>query len=174
MTVSNETLVGAQDHREVVAFWFEEHHRTIFRYLLRIVGERELAHDLLQDVFTGALETLRRKPLPDKPLAWLYGIATHLACNARRRRRLLWWLPLRGDEPSSVEFEGALATAQSVRACLAKLRPRDAEALLLHSYAGLSTAEIAALKGEQPTAVRMRLSRAYARFSALYEQELKP
>jgi RNA polymerase sigma-70 factor (ECF subfamily) len=110
-------------------------------------------------------------PPPDNPSAWLYRIATNLAYDALRRRRLLSWLPLSSSERTPA-FEGSVGTADSVRRCLARLHPRDAEALLLYEYAGLSCAEIGALAGVEASAVRMRLSRARTKFRAMYKKEL--
>jgi sigma-70-like protein len=81
----------------------------------------------------------------------------------------LRWFSLSGREPTS-GFGSAIATAQIVRRCLLRLRASEAEALLLYEWAGLSCAEIAALTGEQASAVRMRICRARARFCDYYEQ----
>ena len=88
-----------------------------------------------------------------------------------RRRKRLRWLRLSGDAQAPA-FESGVAVAQSVRDCLARLRPKEAEALLLYEYAGLSCVEIAALSGEEPTSVRVRLYRARIQFRRLYKQEL--
>jgi RNA polymerase sigma-70 factor (ECF subfamily) len=141
----------------------------LYRYLVRLVGDEESAADLLQDTFIQALKALARGT-PANPSAWLYRIATNLAYNALRRRRRFSWLPFLGTEPAPA-FEGDVALAQAVRQCLARLKPQEAQALLLHEYAGLTSAEIAALTDETPSTIRTRLSRAYARFAALYEKE---
>jgi len=108
---------------------------------------------------------------PPNPAAWLYRIAANLAYDVLRRRRRLRWLPLSGTEHAPA-FESNVALAESVRDCLARLRPNEAEALLLYEYVGLSCIEIAALSGEEATAVRMRLYRARTHFRKLYGQEL--
>jgi RNA polymerase sigma factor (sigma-70 family) len=59
-----------------------------------------------------------------------------------------------------------------VRQALARLKPRDAEALLLYEYAGLSCVEIAALNGDEPSTVRVRLHRARQQFRKWYEPEV--
>jgi RNA polymerase sigma-70 factor (ECF subfamily) len=64
-----------------------------------------------------------------------------------------------------------VATAESVRRCLARLKPNDAEALLLYEHAGLNCAEIAVLRNEDVAAVRMCIYRARVRFRALYGKE---
>lgn len=158
------------DQRELVAGWFETFHAPIYRYLLRLIGEPESAADLLQDTFTRAFAALAHQAPPENVSAWLYRIASNLAYNTLRRRRRLRWLPLLGTERAPA-FEDEVVQVQSVRACLAQLKASDAEAILLHMYAGLTSSEIGVLTGERATTIRMRLSRAYARFEQLYEKE---
>lgn len=170
MTIEPAPALQEGDLRDTVARWFSEHQAALHRYLTRLVGDEERAAELLQETFVRALTALRPQRLPDNPSAWLYRIATNLAYDALRRRRLLSWLPLSGREQAQ-PFEGALATAQLVRRCLHKLGRREAEALLLYEYAGLSCVEIAALTGAEPTAIRMCIHRARKRFRDLYEKE---
>lgn len=150
--------------------WFHAYHGALFRYLVRLVDQPEAAADLLQETFLRALTALDPAHPPANASAWLYRIATNLAYNTLRRRRRWQWLAL----PSTLHaprFEPAVAEAQLIRACLARLSPREAEALLLHTYAGLTSVEIAALFGEKPATVRTRIARACARFGALYAKE---
>jgi RNA polymerase sigma-70 factor (ECF subfamily) len=159
------------DPRERVAAWFGQYHAPLYRYLVRLVGDEEQAADLLQETFLRAFRALAARAVPSSPPAWLYRIATNLAYDALRRRRRLRWLGLTGREAAPA-FEPDVETAQAVRRCLARLPGREAEALLLYEYAGLSCGENAALAHETPTAVQMRLSRARRRFRDLYDGEV--
>jgi len=170
MAMRSTSLIEAEDNRQVVAHWFAEYQGPLFRYLVRLVDDHERAADLLQDTFLRAFTALKSQPLPDNAFAWLHRIATNLAYTAIRRANRWRWLPLSGHERAP-SFENNVATAQSVRRCLARLNSREAEALLLFEVAGLSCVEIAALAGEQPNAVRVRLHRARSRFCTLYERE---
>jgi len=161
---------AADDHRQLVAAWFEAYQTPLFRYLLRLIGDEQHAADLLQDTFLQALGALSRQAPPINPFAWLYRIATNIAYNALRRRKRWHWLALSGHERAP-GFESAIATAQIVRRCLSRLRPSEAEALLLYEWAGLTCVEIAVLTGEQASAIRMRICRARARFCKYYERE---
>lgn len=158
------------DRAEVLSDWFEAYHRQVFRYLLRLVADHETAADLLQDTFLRALVTLNPAQPPSHPSAWLYRIATNLALNTLRRRRRWRWLSFQTDAVAA-GFEESVVQSQLIRACLAQLRPKEAETLLLYEYVGLTSVEIAALTGEKPSTVRVRLSRASARFCRLYDQE---
>lgn len=57
---------------------FEEHHRSILRYIYAMVGRRDLAEELTQETFMGAYrnwDTLRDEA---KLSTWLYGIARNV------------------------------------------------------------------------------------------------
>jgi RNA polymerase sigma-70 factor (ECF subfamily) len=169
--VNVASSADADNHRQLVAAWFEAYQAPLFGYLLRLIGEEQHAADLLQDTFLQAFAALSRQAPPTNPFAWLYRIATNNAYNALRRRKRWGWFALSGHEYTS-GFESAIATAQIVRRCLLRLPVREAEALLLYEWAGLSCVEIAALTGEQPSAIRMRICRARARFCDYYEHEV--
>ena len=78
---------------------------------------------------------------------------------------------MRSWQPETNNFDQHVETTQAIRGCLAKLKPQDAEVLLMVHYAGCSPAEVAKLNGEELGAVRKRLSRARDRFRNLYEEE---
>ncbi len=170
MAPGSATPYDISNRYQLVSVWFEEYQAALFRYLLRLLNDQERAADLLQDTFMRALTALTTQAPPDNPSAWLYRIATNLAYDALRRRNRWRWFPL-SEQESAPAFEGSVATAQCVRRCLARLKPREAEALLLYEYAGLSCVEIAALTGDDPPNVRVRIHRARQQFRKLYEKE---
>lgn len=165
-------VVQDETCRQLLSDWFETYHAELFRYLLRLTSDEQLAADLLQDTYVRALVALPRIGIPDNPPAWLHRIATNLAMSSLKRRARWRWLRLTGAEPAS-GLATDIATADLVRRCLLRLRPAEVEALLLYEWVGLSCSEIAALNREQPSAVRVRLSRARARFSQWYEWEVQ-
>ena len=156
--------------RDLLTDWFLELHAPLYRYLVRLLGQCELAEDLLQDTFVRALGSLDPGNPPSNPSAWLYRIATNLAIDSLRRQRRWHWIPF-VEHTNTTSFEGSVIEAQAVRSCLTQLRPHEAELLLLHEYVGLSSFEIAALTGEKASTIRVRLARIYARFRDLYLQE---
>jgi len=68
----------------------------IGNYLYRLVGNREQALDLAQDVFVKAFRALDGGTTIQAGAlsSWLYRIASNTATDALRRRRLISWLPL--------------------------------------------------------------------------------
>ncbi|HEY1016284.1 MAG TPA: sigma-70 family RNA polymerase sigma factor [Herpetosiphonaceae bacterium] len=155
--------------------WFATQRTPLYHYLTRLVGDAESAADLLQETAMQALRSWQGKDPPDagRLTGWIYAVASNRARDHLRRQRRWRWLPLL-DQPAPAPGEPALLTAQRVRQCLAQLPARDAEALLLHLYAGWRCAEIAARSGDSEDAVRMRIARARRRFQKLYAPEGEP
>jgi RNA polymerase sigma-70 factor, ECF subfamily len=75
---------------------FSRFQTPICNYLYRLVGNREQAYDLAQDVFVKAYRALSSGTTIQAGAlsSWLYRIASNTATDALRRRRLIAWLPL--------------------------------------------------------------------------------
>lgn len=128
---------------------FLDHYPTVAAIAYRILGDRDEAEDVAQDVFY----SYYRQHAPDAPYAaaWLARASAHTALNvirSRQRRtrreevveteRVIHDLP---DDPQ----DSALAAEQrqEVRAALRRLPEKQATVLALR-YSGLSYAEVAA------------------------------
>jgi uncharacterized protein len=129
----------------------------------RLLGDWAEAEDVGQEAFVAAYATLDRLRDPGRFGAWLAAIAGNLAKMRLRSRRAGWTSvdELAGgvQEPAS----GDADAGEPVRVALEALSELQREAVLLHYVEGLSTAEIAARRGESPGAVRVRLHRARTR-----------
>jgi RNA polymerase sigma-70 factor (ECF subfamily) len=75
---------------------FTRYQTPICNYLYRLVGNREQAFDLAQDVFVKAYRALAAGTTiqPGALSSWLYRIASNTATDYLRRRKLIAWLPL--------------------------------------------------------------------------------
>lgn len=75
---------------------FTRFQTPISNYLYRLVGNREQAFDLAQDVFVKAYRALAGGTTIQAGAlsSWLYRIASNTATDALRRRKLIAWLPL--------------------------------------------------------------------------------
>lgn len=75
---------------------FERYQTPIVNFVYRLVGNREQAYDLAQDVFVKAYKALAggTRIHSGALSAWLYRIAANTATDALRRKRLIAWLPL--------------------------------------------------------------------------------
>ena len=132
------------------------HRQGVYRYLCRIVGRSEIAHDLTQEVFL----RVSRASVPDTSdagqRAWIFRIARNLALNHVRDGQ-------RRPEPVELVDRGTSATQElqlAVRQALALLPELDRDVFLLRESAGLSYEETAEACGLTTAAVRNRLHRA--------------
>src|SRR6266699_78950 len=68
----------------------------ITNFIYHLIGNREQAYDLAQDVFVKAYKALLGGTVvqPGALSAWLYRIAANTTTDTLRRRRLIAWLPL--------------------------------------------------------------------------------
>jgi len=149
-----------------------ERHRTRIRAVAHsLLGDWAEAEDVAQDALVAAHATLARLRDPERFGAWLAAIATNLA-KMRLRSRRAGWTTL--DELAGGVLEpspDSAGEAGLVREALDALSSLQREAVLLHYVDGLSTAEIAARRGESPGAVRVRLHRARTKLRAVLVPE---
>ncbi len=143
------------------------HAEGLLRYLTKMTGEGEVAADLLQETFVQAMRREAQLRDPGSVRAWLFGIATNLARQHRRRARLLRFVPFSGREAIDDHFDPA---AETVHRALASIPFEQAAALVLHYRAGFSRAEIAQMSGVGDEAVKSRLARGRANFIAAYHR----
>lgn len=153
---------------------YERHHRAVFAFLLRSLGDRGIAEDLLQETFLRVF-TRRQEYRPVAAFrTWLFTIARNLVIDHIRKRR--------ADPHTSTEetleavtdpaaLPGELAEARELSGRLEKavgrLSPSQREVLLLSRAAGLRHEEIGEVTGQSPAAVRVGLHRALRELRSL-------
>ncbi len=143
--------------------------QSLGSYLFRLLGDEEVARDLIQETFLDAFRKLSSLRNPDQLRTWLYRIAINKSRGWRRRERLIQWLPL----ASSINRQQAddLETGESrdaIRDTLAKLRTDQAIALLLHDLAGFKSEEVAEILSISTAAARKRITRGKQAFRFHY------
>jgi len=133
------------------------------RFLAQMVGNRQLAEDLLQDTFHDAFRLRDRLAEVENREAWLFGIARNRALSAlrsRRRFRAALERLVQRPEPSERDDLELLALRDLLER---HLEPDDRALLILRYLYGFDSGELAAMTGRTPEAVRQRLARAKAR-----------
>lgn len=155
---------------------FYRHYDRVYGILFRLVGTRAEAEDLTQEVFLKLHgHATRRATRTDENIsAWLYRVATNLGYNAIRDRRRAWERDVAlvpdGEMPPAEQEVARRQEAAAVRATLARLRPRDAQLLVLRQM-GFSYAECADICGVAPGSVGTLLARAAAAFRTVYSDQ---
>ena len=161
----------------------ESYQTALHSFALGMVGERELAHDLVQEAFAAAwrVATERKAPFGDQrdeegARRWLFVVTYRQAALVLRRRRYLAWRSL--DQASLEEvpspnpdMANAIVEADVLRSALSALDPVDTACFLLQVVQGSTTREIAVIVGLRHDVVRKRLSRARQRLRAAYAIE---
>src|ERR1700682_2110125 len=69
-----------------LAVLFERHHRPLFRYFVSMNRNRELAEDLVQDVFFRMLRYRASYDPAQSFTAWMYQIARNAGVDQARKR----------------------------------------------------------------------------------------
>ena len=145
--------------------------------LEHLVGSREQAEDLAQDVFVRVFKARERYEPEAKFSTWLFTIANNVASNAlrsRSRRREVGVPEGNGDStPLALDqlakaASGFMPTraldkaeqAEMVRHAVAALSERQRMALLLAKFEGMSYHDIAQTMGLSVQAIKSLLSRA--------------
>ena len=162
------TLVtrGDQDALEVL---YERYSRAVYSFSLRIVGDAQVAEEILQEVFVrvwqqgGSFQAAR-----GSLITWLLSITHNLSIDEVRRRKrrpqkadaeepetILASLP---DEGSDVEEEVWLSSLRvSIQDALQQLPAAQREAIELAYFQGLTQREIAEVLGEPLGTIKTRM-----------------
>ena len=146
---------------------------AVWRTVRRLVGDRADAEDCFQETFVSALESFRRQP-PRSPRAMLLRLATaramdRLRVRYRRRRRdepSPAWDALAADAPGPARDAEAGELSARLRAALAELPARQAEAFCLCCIDDCSYDEAADSLGTTADAVGVLVHRARAKLKA--------
>jgi RNA polymerase sigma-70 factor (ECF subfamily) len=165
--------LAAESQRDALDALYTAYKSRIYTFLLRFLGDPELADDVTQEAFTKAFSALPKLERGTKVLPWLYKVASNSAIDHVRRRKRFVWIHIgtmqnTPHEPHSADESGAVGEREHVQAVLQTLPPENAVALLLHALEGYSYKEIAEIQGCSLTAVRSRIARARSAFKEGY------
>ena len=167
MHPSDEQLVAAYLERgdqDAFRMLVERHQERIFSYLLGMVRDRSLAHDLFQETFLRVVEAMQRRrggyTQQGRWLGWVMRIARNATLDHLRSRKkwqdvdghddddgASFWDRLADDEPAADDTLHRLDQRELLDACIDRLPPEQREVLLLRQDTELTFREIAELTG---------------------------
>jgi RNA polymerase sigma-70 factor, ECF subfamily len=174
--VSDEVLVGrvarSGDER-AMSVLYDRYAGLIYGAGVRYLGDRALAEDLVQDVFTAVWRNASGfDPSRARFATWVYRITRNRATDLIRRRRARV-RTVGGDsplEPGEEDATGELSRSFDLASALSRLSPVHREVLTLAYFEGLSQSEIS---GRTNTPLGTVKSRTTAALRALRETMLE-
>ncbi|MDR3559782.1 MAG: RNA polymerase sigma factor [Candidatus Pacebacteria bacterium] len=161
-----------QDNSERYAEIIERYQGKLFAYIYRLVGSRDEAEDLLQDVFIKAYRNLKSYDAERKFSSWIYRIAHNEAVNHIKRRSLKRFIPWEDVtatkdklEMSSAEEDAQSSwirkeTSQEVDQAINRLPFKYKQVLVLRYYSDKSYEEISAILSRPVNTVGTLINRA--------------
>ncbi len=150
---------------------FAAYRRRLYAYLVRMTRRRDVAEDLLQEVFLRLAQHAGRLAEDTRLASWLFTVAHRLVVSWARaqavREQLAGDLPRRevAQPRSPLEAIADSETQLALERAFAGLAPSYREVALLVGVEGLQPTEVAHILGLRPEAVRQRLARARAQLA---------
>jgi len=159
VTEESALIDAARHDPEALSQLYRQNHARIFRYVLRRVGNRALAEDLVADVFVSMVRYLPRYRISAVPFhAWLYRLATNRVNRWARWQRRRAFRELR-EATCPRQDQQQQETADHVRTALLTLPLPFQTTVALHYLEDMSLAEISQVLGCSIGTVKSRLAR---------------
>ena len=148
----------------------EQYQHQLLRYLVYLVGNRELAEDLFQETWIRVLERGHQYDGRHEFSTWLYAVARNLTIDYLRKKNPVSLDGLAEDEdhaplepadtrPLAWEVVAQHEQAERISAALVSIPAEYREAVVLRFQEGLALDEIATLTGAKLGTVKSRLYR---------------
>jgi len=179
-TSSDEELAHAVQSGDAQSYGIlvERYEAKLSRYIRKFMWVKEDAEDVLQDVFLKSYEHIQSFDRNRKFSSWIYRIAHNECINRMKRKRSYsfsaidfdTWLPnfTSGESPhDEVETKELKKT---INECVGQLSPKYREPIVLHYLQEMSYKEISDIMRIPVSTVGVRISRARAQLSKLWEQ----
>jgi RNA polymerase sigma-70 factor, ECF subfamily len=148
---------------------FTDHAPALYRYLVRLTGDADLAADAVQSTFVRVIE---RPPAGELERAWLFKVATNVVLEElrshSRRARILRnnesRAPIADPPASPLEQVESRERHERARSALATLSEKERSAVLMREE-GFSHREIAEAVGTTTGSVGTLIARALLKFA---------
>lgn len=169
--LSDADLIGraAAGEARALEVLYDRYSRVVFSFALRIVGNRELAEELLQEAFFRAWQQgAAFQSSRGSFVTWLLSITHNLAIDEVRKLRrrpqkadsedpaaLLDSMPDNAEDIEETVWLGALR--ETIRRAMEQLPPPQRQAIEMAYFSGLTQREIADALGEPLGTIKTRM-----------------
>lgn len=147
---------------------YSENYEAMHRVAFKMIGDKDIASDIVQEVFIGCFQKLKNGLVLDHAKSWLYKV-TYIKCidHFRKKQRLheIEWTKDIEIEDKQTDIH---QRKELIKSALSKLRPQEKALAVLYSE-GLSYKEMASATGIKLSSIGKSLSRTLAKL----EKELK-
>ncbi len=182
-----EVMLELQQGRdEALDELYRRHYKGVYIFLVRMLSDRHLAEDLLQETYIRVYNNRLKWEPRSKFTSWLYRIARNLSIDEKRRywNRLVhmdsqtgcnhddssystYLERVEADEDDARELASQASDEECIREAICTLSEEQREVMILNKYHGLSYAEIAEVLDISPESVKQRAYRAHMRLREL-------
>ena len=167
----------ANARREAFAELHRDHASGVYNLALRLLGNREDAQDVSQEVLLKAYERLG-KPGELNQRAWLYRVTVN-ACydhlRAVKRKPAVAWEPRHELAlPTKIDHSEQDELRRQVEEAFRLVPPAQRAALLLREIHGLHVSEVAYALGVKPASAEVTLVRARSSFRRHFTEIAEP
>lgn len=172
--------VVARDPAALNTF-FDHYFDRVYTHVTNLTGDPVLAEDLTQEAFIRLYRAIDRLDPARDPAGWVFTVVSNTVYDhwrSKQHRRSarevdiakLEDFALPNGRPTPDRDLEQEQTRAAIREAILSLAPNDREVLLLRSYEGLETSEIAQVLSITPEAVRQRHSRALGRLGKAFKE----
>lgn len=161
--------MSSQMNANVVDQIYRNQSRQVFATLVRLLGDFDLAEEVMHEAFAAAIQKWPEQGTPANPVAWLVSTARFKAVdNIRRRRRLSDLQPELARRVSEIEEANDSIAEQDIKddrlrliftCCHPAIDPQVQVPLTLREVCGLTTEEIARAFLVPPSTLAQRIVR---------------
>ena len=164
-------IAAREGDQQAFAALMRRHKAWLYRFIRNYAGDRDEAHDLLQESFVSAWRALPRFDVNRSFSAWIRRIALNKCRDHSRRRAVkhaamtFFAFAIESDAAPVADDTQSDGALQRLENAIAKLPRALKEPLILTALEGLSHKEAAELLGISAKAVELRVYRAKRRLS---------
>jgi RNA polymerase sigma factor (sigma-70 family) len=176
MPTDNQLMLQVRDgDMDKLGILFERYKKKLFNYFVRIMGNRNISEDLVQEVFFRIMKYRDTYKGKAKFAFWIYKIAHNVHIDHYRKQGREEQMAEDIYEPSSndplpEEKLGQLQDIDLMRAALARLSEKKREILILSRYHDLKYDEIAQFFGCRTGTIKVHVHRAIKDLGKIYSE----